>query len=138
LTQRQAEITTLPPTELANQWSAAASEPAPALDSQGHILATLPLAQKSLAAFEAEKALTADKQDLTQELQGQRTIADNNAAALAKEQAAHVSDQNACTTAKVALQAEVKKAKADAHRSKLRWAAGGFISGALAVLAHFI
>jgi hypothetical protein len=138
LAQRQAQITTLPPSDLAQEWGAAAQEPAPGLDSQGHFLATLPLAQKSLAAFEAEKALAVDKQDLTQELQGQHAIADNNAAALGKEQAAHLSDQNACTASKAALQAEVKKAKTDARRSKLRWAAGGFISGVLAMLAHFI
>ena len=138
LVQSQQNILTLPPTQLAEQWGAVAQEPAPALDSQGHFLTTLPLAQKSLSALEAVNVLQADKQDLTNELGKQRTIASNSAEQLSKEQSAHSSDINACKVDKDTLQSQIAALKATARRSKFRWAIGGFAAGALSVLAHFI
>jgi septal ring factor EnvC (AmiA/AmiB activator) len=138
LATREAEINNLAPEQLAAQWGTVAQEPAPAVDSQGHLLASLPLAQKSLAAMEAEKSLLADRQDLTSELQNQQKISDNNAAELAKEKSAHLSDQNACTADKAALQADIAKIKANARKSKFRWALGGFASGLIAGIVHFI
>jgi DNA repair exonuclease SbcCD ATPase subunit len=138
LAQRQQEITTLPPSDLAEQWGAAAGEPAPALDGQGRILATLPLAQKSLTAIEAVATLQSDKQDLTGELANAQKIAANDVEALSKEQAAHASDQGACKTDKAALQAQITQLKRAARRSKIRSFAAGFLTGALTVAAHFI
>jgi hypothetical protein len=138
LVQSQQNILTLPPTQLAEQWGAAAQEPAPVLDTQGHFLVTLPLAQKSLSALETATTLQADKQDLDNELDKQRTIANNSIEQLSKEQSAHSSDINACKVDKDTLQSQITALKASARRSKLRWGVGGFLAGALTVLAHFI
>jgi hypothetical protein len=138
LTQKQQNILTLPPSALAEQWGSAAQESAPDLDSQGNFLVALPLAQKSVSALESVTVLQADKQDLTSELTNQRTITENTELQLTKEQAAHTSDMNTCKVDKDALQSQITQLKASARRSKLRWGLGGFATGALMVLAHFI
>jgi len=138
LEREKQTVISLPPSELATKWGAAAGEPAPVLTPAGGFIATLPLAQKSLIALEAVQTLTRDKQDLAAQVSKEQAIAGNNAAALGSEQAAHASDNAACKLDKQALQAEVTKVKRDAARSKFRWAAGGFLSGALTVLAHFL
>ena len=51
-TQQQVnKIPTLPPSQLAVQWGAAAQEPAPAIDAAGMFQVPLPLAQKSTVAL---------------------------------------------------------------------------------------
>jgi len=138
LAQRTQEITSLPPSELADQWGKAAGEPGPVLDNQGHILATIPLAQKSLAALASVTTLQSDKQDLSNELENEQKVAGNNADALSKEQAAHSSDQTACKADKDALQAQIVSLKRGAARSKIRSFVVGFLTGALTVAAHFL
>jgi hypothetical protein len=134
--QRQ-EIAGLAPPALAQEWGAAAQETAPPVDSQGHFLASLPLAQKSLSALISVATLQADNRDLTKQATELKQIISNDAGLLANERAAHQSDVAACTADKAALQAEVKKVKADARRSKIKWCLGGFAAGLISGLNKF-
>lgn len=128
-TQQQVnKIPTLPPSQLAVQWGAAAQEPAPAIDAAGMFQVPLPLAQKSTVALIEVPSLTSQNEKLTDAntaLNGALSDADKQ---LDSEKAAHLGDNQTCAADKKALQDEVVKVKKDARRRSLKYMLlGGFI-----------
>ena len=145
ITQRDSALATqiaaaksLPPPALATQWGVSAQEPAPSIDQQGNFLAPLPLAQKSYEALLAVPVLQEDNKDLQAASVDQKQQIANGQAALGVETKAHLGDNAACAADKKALADEVAAVKAKARKSKLKWGLGGFVTGAVTVLAHFI
>ena len=145
LAAQQKAVVAMTPTALSTAWGSAAKEPAPVVDPDGNFLASLPLAQKSLEAFNSVSVLTADNRDLTDTVSVQKNVISNDGLAFAAEVKAHSGDVTACTADKAALNAdkaalvaENKKIKVDARKSRLKWGLGGFISGAVTVLIHFL
>jgi hypothetical protein len=90
----------------------------------------MPLAQKSLTALENVPVFQKDKADLLLSLSDQTQATKNSDSALGKEQLAHVSDNNACKSDKLALTSQISKVKADARRSKIRSFLFGLGTGA--------
>ena len=145
LAAQQKAVVAMTPTALSTAWGSAAKEPAPVVNPDGNFLASLPLAQKSLEAFNSVSVLTADNRDLTDTVSVQKNVISNDGLAFAAEVKAHSGDVTVCTADKAALNAdkaalvaENKKIKVDARKSKIKWALGGVVTGAVTVLIHFL
>ena len=113
------EIKTLPPSQLATKWGAAASEPAPVIAANGNFDVPLPLAQKSVDALIQVPVLTKDNTDLKAEAQSETQIANNNAKKFEDEQRAHTSDTEVCKQTITMKDAEIKDVKAQARKRNI-------------------
>ncbi len=100
------EIKTLPPSQLATKWGAAANVP-------------LPLAQKSVDAPIQIPVLSKDNTDLKSSLTMQTQVASNNEKKFEDEQKAHTSDNKASEQTIATKDAEIKKVKADARKRNI-------------------
>lgn len=115
----RAEIKTLPPSQLATKWGAAANEPAPTIATNGDFDVALPLAQKSVDALIQIPVLSKDNTDLKSSLATQTQLASNNEKKFEDEQTAHTSDTKTCTQTIATKDAEIKKVKADARKRNI-------------------
>ncbi len=109
-------IKTLPPSQLATKWGAAANEPAPTIDTNGNFLAPLPLAQKSTDALIQVPVLTQDKKDLQTQVDKETTVATNTQKQFDDEKKAHASDKELCTQTVGTKDSEIKDLKAQARK----------------------
>lgn len=116
LLKDRSEIKSLPPTVLATKWGAAASQPAPVVQSNGDFDVPLPLAQASYDALLQVPVLTKDNQTLQGQVQEQSQIAKNNEGKFEQEQKAHQSDTATCTQTIATKDAEIKDVKAQARK----------------------
>src|SRR6266480_517173 len=112
------EIKTLPPSQLATKWGAAANEPAPVI-SGGNFEVPLPLAQKSVDALIQVPVLSKDNTDLKTSLTAETQIASNNEGKFEAEQKAHTSDSETCKQTIITKNAEIKDVKAQARKQSI-------------------
>lgn len=112
-------IKTLPPSQLATKWGAAANEPAPSIDANGDFLAPLPLAQKSTDALIQVPILEQDNKDLQSQFTDESAVAQNNEKKFEDEQKAHTSDQQVCTQNLKTKDAQIKDLKAQARKRNI-------------------
>jgi hypothetical protein len=119
LSKDKEQIKTLPPPQLAAKWGSSANESAPTLDSSGNFIAPLPLAQKSVDALITVPVLQQDKKDLQSQLAAETTVATNNDTKFQDEKKAHQSDQQVCTQAIAAKDAEIKDIKAQNRKRNI-------------------
>lgn len=138
LVKDRQEIKTLPPSALATKWGAAASEPAPAISSNGDFDVPLPLAQKSYDALLQVPVLTKDNDALkanlqteTQIAQNNETIAKNNQGKFEAEQKAHVSDTDTCKQTVKTLNDQITEVKSNARKNNILFAVFGFLARAV-------
>jgi hypothetical protein len=110
------DIKTLPPSQLATKWGAAANEAAPTIAANGDFDVPLPLAQKSVDALIQVPVLSKDNTDLKTSLTAETQIAANNQSKFEDEQKAHKSDNDTCKQTIVTKDAEIKDVKAQARK----------------------
>lgn len=113
------EIKTLPPSQLATKWGAAANEAAPVIATNGDFDVPLPLAQKSVDALIQVPVLSKDNTELKSSLAAQTQIASNNQTKFDDEKKAHDSDTKTCVQTIATKDAEIKKVKADARKHNI-------------------
>lgn len=110
------EIKTLPPSQLATKWGAAANEAAPTIATNGDFDVPLPLAQKSVDALIQVPVLSKDNTDLKTSLTAETQTAANNEKKFEDEQKAHNSDNETCKQAITTKDAEIENVKAQARK----------------------
>jgi len=113
------DIKTLPPSQLATKWGAAANEAAPTISTNGDFDVPLPLAQKSVDALIQVPVLSKDNTDLKASLTAEMQIATNNQTKFEDEKKAHTSDNDTCKQTIVTKDAEIKDVKAQARKRNI-------------------
>lgn len=136
LAQKTQAVQSLPPTALATQWGSAAAEPAPSIDGNGNFVAPLPLAQKSYTALITVPVLQGEDKNLQQQVSTETQIASNNEKQFQSEEAAHQKDNVACSTEENSLNAQLKSAKLEAKKDKIKRFFEGLLIGGAAVALH--
>lgn len=138
LAQKTQAVSSLPPSALSAQWGSAASEPAPVLDANGNFVTPLPLAQKSYVALVTVPALQSDEKNLQQQVTAESQLASNNEKQFDAEVSAHQKDNSACKAEETDLNDQLKKAKAEARKDKIKRFVEGALFGAVAVAVKFL
>jgi septal ring factor EnvC (AmiA/AmiB activator) len=113
------DVKTLPPSQLATKWGAAANEAAPTISTNGDFDVPLPLAQKSVDALIQVPVLSKDNIDLKASLTAETQVATNNQTKFEDEQKAHKSDNDACKQTIATKDAEIKDVKAQARKRNI-------------------
>jgi biopolymer transport protein ExbD len=126
LKEQQTKVVTLAPSDLAILHGQLVGLPGPTVQGDA-FLSTLPLEQKTVQMLEEIPALNSQLTSKDKSLADADVVIKNTQDQLTSEKGTRASDAVACIADKKSLNDQIAQIKADARKSKFKWAFGGAV-----------